>query len=44
MKFFGVREFKQDAMKYLNQENEIVVLKRKKPIWVYHISYDSHYK
>jgi len=32
MKFVGVREFKQDAVKYLNQGNEIVVTKRKKPI------------
>jgi len=32
MKFVGVREFKQDAVKYLNQGNEIVVMKRKKPI------------
>jgi len=27
-----VREFKQDAIKYLNEGNEIVVMKRKKPI------------
>jgi antitoxin (DNA-binding transcriptional repressor) of toxin-antitoxin stability system len=32
MKFVGVREFKQDAVKYLNEGNEIVVMKRKKPI------------
>ena len=32
MKFVGVREFKQDAIKYLNEGNEIVVMKRKKPI------------
>ncbi|HBE44032.1 MAG TPA: hypothetical protein DDW17_00925 [Deltaproteobacteria bacterium] len=32
MKFIGVREFKQDAIKYLNEGNEIVVMKRKKPI------------
>ena len=32
MKFVGVREFKQDAVKYLNQKSEIVVMKRKKPI------------
>ena len=32
MKFIGVREFKQDAVKYLNEGNEIVVMKRKKPI------------
>ncbi len=32
MKFVGVREFKQDAVKYLNQGSEIVVMKRKKPI------------
>jgi antitoxin (DNA-binding transcriptional repressor) of toxin-antitoxin stability system len=32
MKFVGVREFKQDVVKYLNQGNEIVVMKRKKPI------------
>jgi hypothetical protein len=29
MKFVGVREFKQDAVKYLNEGNEIVVMKRK---------------
>ena len=29
MKFVGVREFKQDVVKYLNQGNEIVVMKRK---------------
>ena len=32
MKFIGVREFKQDAIKYLNEGNEIVIMKRKKPI------------
>ena len=32
MKFVGVREFKEDAVKYLNEGNEIVVMKRKKPI------------
>jgi antitoxin (DNA-binding transcriptional repressor) of toxin-antitoxin stability system len=32
IKFVGVREFKQDAVKYLNEGNEIVVMKRKKPI------------
>ena len=32
MKFVGVREFKQDAVEYLNEGNEIVVMKRKKPI------------
>jgi antitoxin (DNA-binding transcriptional repressor) of toxin-antitoxin stability system len=32
MKFVGVREFKQDAVKYLNEGSEIVVMKRKKPI------------
>jgi antitoxin (DNA-binding transcriptional repressor) of toxin-antitoxin stability system len=32
MKFVGVREFKQDAIRYLNEGNEIVVMKRKKPI------------
>jgi antitoxin (DNA-binding transcriptional repressor) of toxin-antitoxin stability system len=32
MKFVGVREFKQEAVKYLNQGSEIVVMKRKKPI------------
>ena len=32
MKFVGVREFKQDAVKFLNEGNEIVVMKRKKPI------------
>lgn len=30
--FVGVREFKQDVVKYLNEGNEIVVMKRKKPI------------
>ena len=32
MKYVGVREFKQDAVRYLNQGDEIVVMKRKKPI------------
>jgi antitoxin (DNA-binding transcriptional repressor) of toxin-antitoxin stability system len=32
MKFVGVREFKQDAVKYLNEGSEIVIMKRKKPI------------
>jgi antitoxin (DNA-binding transcriptional repressor) of toxin-antitoxin stability system len=32
MKSVGVRQFKQDAVKYLNEGNEIVVMKRKKPI------------
>jgi len=32
MKFVGVREFKQDVVKYLNEGNEIVVMKLKKPI------------
>jgi antitoxin (DNA-binding transcriptional repressor) of toxin-antitoxin stability system len=32
MKFVGVREFKQGAVKYLNEGNEIIVMKRKKPI------------
>jgi antitoxin (DNA-binding transcriptional repressor) of toxin-antitoxin stability system len=32
MKFVGVREFKQDVVKYLNEGNEIVVMKYKKPI------------
>jgi len=32
MKFVGVREFKQDAVRYLNEGNEIVVMKRKKTI------------
>jgi len=32
MKFVGVREFKQDVVKYLNGGKEIVVMKRKKPI------------
>ncbi len=32
MKFVGVREFKQDAVKYINENDEIVVMKRKKPI------------
>ena len=32
MKFVGVREFKRDVVRYLNEGNEIVVMKRKKPI------------
>jgi len=32
MKFVGVREFKEDVVKYLNEGNEIVVMKRKTPI------------
>jgi antitoxin (DNA-binding transcriptional repressor) of toxin-antitoxin stability system len=32
MKFVGVREFKQDVVKYLNEGSEIVVLKHKRPI------------
>ena len=32
MKYIGVREFKQDAVKYLNEGNEIVIMKRKKPV------------
>ncbi len=32
MKFVGVREFKEDAVKYLNEGTEIIVMKRKKPI------------
>ena len=32
MKFVGVREFKESVVKYLNEGNEIVVMKRKKPI------------
>jgi len=32
MKFVGVRDFKQDVVKYLNGGSEIVVMKRKKPI------------
>ena len=32
MKFVGVRELNQDAVKYLNEGDEIVVMKRKKPI------------
>ena len=32
MRFVGVREFNQDAVKYLNEGDEIVVMKRKKPI------------
>jgi len=30
MKFVGVREFKEDVVKYLNEGSEIVVMKRKK--------------
>jgi antitoxin (DNA-binding transcriptional repressor) of toxin-antitoxin stability system len=32
MKFVGVREFKQEVVKYLNEREEIVVMKRKKPL------------
>lgn len=32
MKFVGVREFKQNAVKYINDGREIVIMKRKKPI------------
>jgi antitoxin (DNA-binding transcriptional repressor) of toxin-antitoxin stability system len=32
MKFIGVREFKQDVVRYLNEGSEIVVMKRKRPI------------
>jgi antitoxin (DNA-binding transcriptional repressor) of toxin-antitoxin stability system len=32
MKFVGVREFKEDVVKYLNEGNEVVVMKHKKPI------------
>ncbi|MCX7975241.1 MAG: hypothetical protein N3B16_12210 [Candidatus Aminicenantes bacterium] len=32
MKFIGVREFKQNAVKYVNEGSEIVIMKRKKPI------------
>ena len=32
MKYIGVREFKQDAVKYLNEGREIVIMKRKKPV------------
>ena len=32
MKYVGVREFKQDAVKYLNAGREIVIMKRKKPV------------
>ncbi len=32
MKYVGVREFKQDAVKYLNEGCEIVIMKRKKPV------------
>jgi antitoxin (DNA-binding transcriptional repressor) of toxin-antitoxin stability system len=32
MKVVGVREFKQDAVKYLNEGDEIAVTKRKKSI------------
>lgn len=32
MKFVGVKQFKQDTVKYLNEGNEIVAMKRKKPI------------
>ncbi len=32
MRYIGVREFKQDAVKYLNEGREIVIMKRKKPV------------
>lgn len=32
MKFVGVREFKQNAVKYLHGGREVIVMKRKKPI------------
>jgi antitoxin (DNA-binding transcriptional repressor) of toxin-antitoxin stability system len=32
MKFVGVREFKEGVVRYLNEGNEIVVMKRKRPI------------
>lgn len=32
MKFVGVREFKEDIIKYLNEGNEIIIMKRKRPI------------
>ena len=32
MKFVGVREFKQDVVKFLHEGNEVVIMKRKKPI------------
>ena len=32
MKFVGVREFKQDVVRFLHEGNEVVVMKRKKPI------------
>ena len=32
MKFVGVREFKQDVVRYLHGGKEIIVMKRKKPI------------
>lgn len=32
MKFVGVREFKEDVVRYLNEGNEIVVMKHKRPI------------
>ena len=32
MKFVGVKQFKEDTVKYLNEGNEIVAMKRKKPI------------
>ena len=31
-KFVGVREFKEDVVRYLNEGSEIVVMKRKRPI------------
>lgn len=32
MKYVGVREFKEDVVKYLNEGNEIIIMKRQKPI------------
>jgi antitoxin (DNA-binding transcriptional repressor) of toxin-antitoxin stability system len=32
IKFVGVREFKQDVVRFLHEGNEVVVMKRKKPI------------
>jgi hypothetical protein len=37
MKFVGVKQFKEDTVKYLNEGNEIVAMKRKeahRPFWV----------
>ena len=38
MKFVGVREFKEDVVKYLNEGSEIVVMKRKRPFAVLPLS------